>query len=401
MYNQLPLSLCSVDQPTIQSLQKLFAHISALDIDDSKIDPAEFAHALGLDRSCFILQRIFDRFNPSDTNRMTVREFVLSLSQLSSRATEQEKIDFSFGLYDINRDGTIDGHELRKLLNAALSANTGAELELTDSQIEEVVEVTLQEMDVDGNGVIDKHEYENMVKRCPRLLAPFTIDINKILRQQRKSAAAASASASVVLYSETNRSPDSSAPQSAASSGTHITLSSVPDKLRYSDRLGTSSSDFDADVSEEDSDDDAYDYLEFEHSVPSRTSSSRSRLVISTSPASFSPDASPLATPIPPLALLASPLANQCTERGVSSEWSDDDDSSLQRVRVRVKIQKDLSNESLDRPIPSTKSKAKAKANSKKASRQRSSSSAFGCGPFRPKSRVDVVQVDSVDDLFT
>lgn len=164
----------------IDQLRELFDDLSALHHDDCLIDLEEFGAALGLKSSCVILKRIFARFDRTKTSTLNFREFVVSLSDLSLAATRKEKVKFSFELYDLNRDGTIDLSELKQLLRAAL-ANAQHSLNLTEEQMVDICENTLRDLDKDGNGVIDFEEYESMVEEHDRILDVFTIDIEKVL----------------------------------------------------------------------------------------------------------------------------------------------------------------------------------------------------------------------------
>jgi len=168
------------DSKTVTTLYDVFSRISAYNVADNRIDPTEFAIALGLPCSSMLARRLFSRFNVTNSASMNFREFIMALSQLSTRATQDEKIKFSFDLYDLNKDRSIDRSELTQLLQAALE-HASDDIKLSKEQISEICEKTVQQMDIDGNGKIEFEEYAAMVKRNPRLLDAFTLDIHTLV----------------------------------------------------------------------------------------------------------------------------------------------------------------------------------------------------------------------------
>eukprot|EP01006_Ploeotia_vitrea_P055594 TRINITY_DN68013_c8_g3_i1.p1 TRINITY_DN68013_c8_g3~~TRINITY_DN68013_c8_g3_i1.p1 ORF type:complete len:358 (-),score=167.20 TRINITY_DN68013_c8_g3_i1:851-1924(-) len=158
----------------------LFAKISALQIADLLIDAEEFASALGMSPSSLLLKRIFTSFKSSPTTSISFREFVMSMSILSTRASLAEKTRFMFELYDLNKDGFVDKDEVKLLLVDAL-ASCRSDLRLTDQQIEQICDSTVQQIDLDGNGLIDYREFHAMAEKRPQLVAPFTFDIHAYL----------------------------------------------------------------------------------------------------------------------------------------------------------------------------------------------------------------------------
>ena len=82
-------------------------------------------------------------------------------------------------MYDFNRDGCIDWNELRTFVQTALEE---ADVHLPDSVVDTICKNTVKTTDLNENGIIDFVEYENLVKANPRLLLPFTIDIDELVQ---------------------------------------------------------------------------------------------------------------------------------------------------------------------------------------------------------------------------
>lgn len=177
--------ITNFDIPTLRKLHQMFMRISASHEDDEMIDEAEFADAVGMQPGSLLVKRLFSTFNVTTSGSMNFREFALALSMLSDTSEKEDrdkKIKFSFNLYDIDRNGEIDKSELRKLLVSALEESN---VHLSERNIDLIVENTLKTTDSDSNGVIDFQEYEELVNQNPRLLYPFTIDIEELIESNR------------------------------------------------------------------------------------------------------------------------------------------------------------------------------------------------------------------------
>eukprot|EP01083_Nonionella_stella_P090039 251542_1 len=164
----------------IRLLHRIFVTISASELDDGFIDDVEFARALGMPVNSLLARRLFQEFNVTQTDRMNFREFCMALSLLSDKASIDDKIKFSFDLYDLNKDGKIDESELLSLVEAAFS-DSGASV--PKETIEMICRATLSETDVDNNGTIEHNEYEFLIKQNPRLMAPFTIFFSELVQR--------------------------------------------------------------------------------------------------------------------------------------------------------------------------------------------------------------------------
>ncbi len=215
----------------MRKLKDLFADISQSRIKDGLIDLQEFELALGLPNTV-ISARMFAVLNVTRTKTMNFREFALAAALLSAQAPKEEKIRFSFDLYDLNGDRRIDRAELKTVLREALHeaprGSTTAAVRLNESQIEQVISNTFQQCAAaqaslpaseilppslshshssssprkpprNGNGntssasepytlisalpindAIDYGGYRALILSAPRLLAPFSLDLDAL-----------------------------------------------------------------------------------------------------------------------------------------------------------------------------------------------------------------------------
>lgn len=118
---------------------------------------------------------------------ISFRTFAIALSALSDQAPLSEKCRLSFDLYDLNDDGVIDHEELRALVvDLVESAHdlmdpTVRDLVQREGFMAQLIANTMECFDLDPDGNIDYDGYCQFIERTPRILAPFTLDIEHLL----------------------------------------------------------------------------------------------------------------------------------------------------------------------------------------------------------------------------
>eukprot|EP00275_Glaucocystis_incrassata_P001725 EC123801.1.p1 GENE.EC123801.1~~EC123801.1.p1 ORF type:complete len:193 (+),score=26.33 EC123801.1:88-666(+) len=160
-------------QDEVRNLYKHFRSISGSMQDDGLIDKLEFQHALGLPESLFV-DRMFSLFDENGDEMINFQEFLLGLSVFCPKGSFDERLKFSFKIYDFDGDGRISRDELMKMLEAGLIEN---HMNLTQEQIDALVDATFNEADSDGDGKIDFEEYKGMVMKHPSMIRNMTIAI--------------------------------------------------------------------------------------------------------------------------------------------------------------------------------------------------------------------------------
>jgi serine/threonine-protein phosphatase 2B regulatory subunit len=98
---------------------------------------------------------IFDEDGGGDVD---FQEFVSGLSAFSSKGNKEEKLRFAFKVYDIDRDGYISNGELFIVLKMMVGSN------LKDQQLQQIVDKTIMEADLDKDGKISFEEFTRMVE---------------------------------------------------------------------------------------------------------------------------------------------------------------------------------------------------------------------------------------------
>ena len=109
---------------------------------------------------------IFDEDGGGDVD---FQEFVSGLSAFSSKGNKEQKLRFAFKVYDIDRDGYISNGELFIVLKMMVGNN------LKDQQLQQIVDKTIMEADLDGDGKISFEEFTHLVGNTDGMphIAPF------------------------------------------------------------------------------------------------------------------------------------------------------------------------------------------------------------------------------------
>jgi serine/threonine-protein phosphatase 2B regulatory subunit len=143
------------DREEVDRLRKRFMK---LDKDNSgKLERDEFL-SLPQISSNPLATRLIAIFDEDGGGDVDFQEFVSGLSAFSSKGNKEQKLRFAFMVYDIDRDGYISNGELFIVLKMMVGSN------LKDQQLQQIVDKTIMEADLDNDGKISFEEFTKMVE---------------------------------------------------------------------------------------------------------------------------------------------------------------------------------------------------------------------------------------------
>lgn len=142
------------DKEEINRMRKRFMK---LDKDGSgTIDKNEFLAIPGI-LSNPLATRLMDVFDVDGNGAIDFQEFITGLSAFSGKSSKSDKLTFAFKLYDIDRDGYISNGELFIVMKMMVGKN------LKEEELQQIVDKTLMEADLDGDGKISFEEFEQVI----------------------------------------------------------------------------------------------------------------------------------------------------------------------------------------------------------------------------------------------
>lgn len=167
-------SMPKVDAFSPEEVQRLEKRFQKLDLDRSgSISVGEFLSVPELKENPLV-KRVVDIFDSDLSGEVDFKEFVLGLAQFGLRdQANDKKLHFIFRIYDMDRDGYISNGELFQVLKMMTGSN------LTDSQLQQIVDKTILYLDKDADGKISFDEFRQVIADRGTE-SHITVDLTKI-----------------------------------------------------------------------------------------------------------------------------------------------------------------------------------------------------------------------------
>lgn len=130
---------------------------------------AEFMRATGCKSDVFA-KKLFEAIDMNHSGDITLEEFLDGLKKLRSDDLD-ERIEFIFGIFDLDGDGCISQEELAVVLRASVEEDGGL---LTEEDATSLVESLMQLFDTNSSSEICLAEFSHALKMYPDILRGLT-----------------------------------------------------------------------------------------------------------------------------------------------------------------------------------------------------------------------------------
>jgi len=157
---------------TEKELKRLYRRFKKLDADGSgTLSTTEFQSIPELAVNP-LLERVLSVFDTNKDNEIEFSEFISGLATFTQKGNKENKLKFAFQIYDIDGDGYISNGELFQVLKIMVGQN------LTDTQLQQIVDKTILEADKDKDGRISFEEFVKMIGNTDEIDTKLTINFD-------------------------------------------------------------------------------------------------------------------------------------------------------------------------------------------------------------------------------
>lgn len=151
----LPVDLVSKFET--DEIKRLSRSFKRLDLNQNGSLSAEEFLAIPELQQNPLVRRVIDILDTDRNGEVDFQEFIEGVSQFSVQGEKDKKLLFAFKIYDIDQDGYISNGELFQVLKTMVGNN------LTEKQLQEIVDKTILYSDQDGDGKISYQEFCDVV----------------------------------------------------------------------------------------------------------------------------------------------------------------------------------------------------------------------------------------------
>lgn len=176
-------SFCKSTRFTADEVKALWYHFMTINSSHEFITRQQFQTAM-LFKDSALLDRIFRVFDLDDDNQISFTEYLTCLNTISSKAAKEDKLKFSFHIYDFDGDNFISVGDLTAVLAATLREYR---LVIAREDIDHIVQKTMSEAQPRNAGMISFEEYSKLVANRPHMMDHLTINISSIVAEYSRN----------------------------------------------------------------------------------------------------------------------------------------------------------------------------------------------------------------------
>eukprot|EP00600_Ochromonadales_sp_CCMP1393_P001334 CAMPEP_0174990144 /NCGR_PEP_ID=MMETSP0004_2-20121128/21145_1 /TAXON_ID=420556 /ORGANISM="Ochromonas sp., Strain CCMP1393" /LENGTH=216 /DNA_ID=CAMNT_0016243693 /DNA_START=151 /DNA_END=801 /DNA_ORIENTATION=- len=160
-------------------VKALWFHFKTINRASEHITIKQFQASM-LFKDSALLDRIFRVFDADQDNQISFPEYLSCMSSISSKSSKEDKLKFSFQIYDFDGDGLISVGDLTAVLAATLREH---KLKISREDIDFVVQKTMEEAAPATPNMISLPEYTVLVETRPHMMDHLTINISSIIQE--------------------------------------------------------------------------------------------------------------------------------------------------------------------------------------------------------------------------
>ncbi|KAI1698179.1 EF-hand domain pair domain-containing protein [Ditylenchus destructor] len=121
---------------------------------------------------------VFNVFDNNGDGHISFKEFIAALS-ITSRGSLDEKLDWAFSLYDVDKDGFITKEEMANIVDAIYSMiGNMLELPRDEDTPQKRVEKIFSNMDLNFDGKLTREEFKQGSKNDPWIVQALTMEMS-------------------------------------------------------------------------------------------------------------------------------------------------------------------------------------------------------------------------------
>eukprot|EP00092_Neocalanus_flemingeri_P001546 GFUD01001648.1.p1 GENE.GFUD01001648.1~~GFUD01001648.1.p1 ORF type:complete len:1115 (+),score=222.73 GFUD01001648.1:61-3405(+) len=171
---------CDLDNESKETLQAIF--LKHAGNDKNVIGFSEFKKIIP-SKDEFFVRRIFGLFDVDKSGTISVTEFTETLNQFSSD-DDDSKIEFLFHIYDVNDDGRLYQDNFQDVITACMKENG---MDFDDEQLTNLANALFMDGIQDGNDYMSLNDFKDQLQRQEGLLKNLASMINNWLIPHKES----------------------------------------------------------------------------------------------------------------------------------------------------------------------------------------------------------------------
>jgi len=161
----------------VAQLSEKYRKLAGSLLADERIDKDEFIRSMNITNRK-IGSIIYDIIDKNRDSNIDFHEFVMGLSVFLPQTPFEDKVRMCFKAYDRDHGGTISFEEIKDMISLSLENNPF--IEMTESQMNQLVTDLISQYDKTGNGELTFDSFYQMVRKAPGIVESFDLHVDEV-----------------------------------------------------------------------------------------------------------------------------------------------------------------------------------------------------------------------------